>query len=211
MRPRKRRAQRPILQPHHMPLKHGIHRQLVALCRKQAVRRLVRPVDRQRRRVRDEPVLERVVLVVADELVAHLGPGQEIQPGGMRREELRRPRRHPLGYALVVVARRLDLPAQDEEHHVQHCDLLRQRGDVREVAQDVDDDLRHWVACLFRVQQGRDAGVGRASEVSAGGPFGGFALARLDEVQEDAVEWAGGWDIAAWCCPGGDWLVWVGL
>ena len=59
----------------------------------------------------------------------------------MGREELARPRRHPLGHALVVVLRRVDLPAQDEEHHVEDANLLRQLRDVREVAEDVDDDL----------------------------------------------------------------------
>jgi hypothetical protein len=120
----------------------------------------------------------------------------------MRREELRWPRRHPLGHAFVVVSCRLDLPAQDKEHHVEDGHLLGQSGDVWEVTEDVDDDLRQGVSGFFGVEQRGDAGICGANKFAAGDAFGGFTLARLGEVEEDAVERAGRGNVAAWCCPG---------
>ena len=119
VRSRKRRPQRPVVQPHDMALKHGVDRQVLALGgRKQTVGWLVGPVDRQGGCVGDEPVLEWVVTVTGDELVAHLGPRQVFDPGGVGGEELARPRRHPLGHALVVILAWRDLPPQHKEHHV---------------------------------------------------------------------------------------------
>ena len=58
------------------------------------------------------------------------------------------------------------------------------------------------VAALFWVQQRRDGWVGGADELAARDAFSGFALTGLHEVEEDAVEGAGGCDVAAWCRPG---------
>ena len=59
------------------------------------------------------------------------------------------------------------------------------------------------MAALFRVEERRDGRVGGADELAAGDAFGGFALAGLHEVEEDAVEGASGGDVAARCRPCG--------
>src|SRR2546423_1408837 len=177
-----------------MPLKHWIDRQLVALARRQqAICRLVRPVDAQRRCVWYEPVLKCIVLVVGNELIAHLGPRQVLDPGWVWGKELGGAGGHPLGNALVVVLCGVDLPAEYEEHYVENGNFLRELRDVWEVGDDVGDYLGQRVgmgvggirAPFFRVEERGDRRVGLANELPAGDAVGSFSPARLYEVEEN--------------------------
>ena len=102
-----------------MPFKHRVDEQLLgSLLGEQGVRGLIGPIQRQRRRVRDEEVVEVDAGIYLDEFVAHAGPGEVVYPGGVQGEELGRPGRDPFGEAVVVFLRWGDLPAHDEEHYV---------------------------------------------------------------------------------------------
>src|SRR5256885_17239415 len=114
-----------------MPLKHWIDRQLVALARRQqAICRLVRPVDAQRRCVWYEPVLKCIVLVVGNELIAHLGPRQGLDPGWVWGKELGGAGGHPSGNSVVVVFGGGNLPAGDGENYAEDGDFFRGVPDV---------------------------------------------------------------------------------
>jgi len=121
-----------------------------------------------------------------------------VDPGRVRVEELRRARGDPFGEAVVVFLRGGDLPAHDEEHNVQHGDLLGEGGEVGEGPDDVGEDFGERVreGAAVGVEERGDGGVGRADEVLAGDAFGGAALALGKEVEEEAVERAGGADVA---------------
>ena len=116
----------------------------------------------------------------------------------MRGEELRGAWGDPFGEAVVVFLRGGDLPAHDEEHDVQHSDLLREGGEVGEGPDDVGKDFGERVRedAAFGVEERGDGGVGRADEVLAGDALGGAALALGEEVEEEAVERAGRADVA---------------
>ncbi len=182
-----------------MPFKHRVDRQLLRVRQgDQRVRGLVRPIQRQRRRVGYEPRVERDIGVHVHHLITHTRPGQVVDPGRVRVEELRRARGDPFGEAVVVFLRGGDLPAHDEEHNVQHGDLLGEGGEVGEGPDDVGEDFGERVreGAAVGVEERGDGGVGRADEVLAGDAFGGAALALGKEVEEEAVERAGGADVA---------------
>lgn len=121
-----------------------------------------------------------------------------VDPGRVRGEELRRARGHPFGEAVVVFLRGGDLPAHDEEHDVQHGDLLGEGGEVGEGPDDVGEDFGERVreGAALGVEERGDGRVGGADEVLAGDAFGGAALALGEEVEEEAIEGAGGANVA---------------
>lgn len=121
----------------------------------QAVDLVVGPVDVEIRRVRDEPVLEAVVLVIRHQLVSHSRPRNVFDPRGMRVEDLRRRRSHPFRHPFVVFRRRVDLPPHLHEHAKQHRNLLREIRNVGEFTDDVRHELRQWVqvVCCTGVEQ----------------------------------------------------------
>ena len=89
-----------------MPFEHGVDEELLgSFLGEQGVGGLVRPIQRQRGRVGDEEVVEVDAGVDLDEFVAHAGPGEVVYPGGVRAEELGRPRGDPFGQAVVVFLR----------------------------------------------------------------------------------------------------------
>lgn len=126
-----------------MALKHGIDIQILRRirAREERIGGVIRPVERQRRGVGDEEVFEGDGRVEVDHAVAHAGPGQMIDPGWVRGEELRWPRRDPFREAVVGFLRGRDLPPHDEEHDVQDGDLFGERGQVREGAEDVGEEF----------------------------------------------------------------------
>lgn len=98
MRLRERRAQRPIPQVPYMPFENGVDEELFGpFLGQQGVGGLVGPIQRQRRRVRDEEVVEVDARVYRDEFVAHARPGEVVYPGGVGGEELGGPRGDPFG------------------------------------------------------------------------------------------------------------------
>lgn len=101
-----------------MPFKHRVHRHLALLARDQRILRFVRPIQRERNRVRDEEGFEGDFGVQVYHLVAHARPRDIVDPGGVRRHVLRCERGDPFGESLVVFRRGTDLPAHGEEHDV---------------------------------------------------------------------------------------------
>lgn len=125
-----------------MPLEHRVDAQfLAALHTDETIARFIRPVQTQRRRVRDEEVFKGDFGVVLDHSVAHARPGDVVDPGRVRGEELAGARRDPVREAVVGFLRRGDFPAHDEEHDVQHGDLFGDGAEVRKGAQDVGEDF----------------------------------------------------------------------
>lgn len=176
-----------------MPLKHGIDDQILRVTDgQQTVGILIGPINRQSPGERDKPVLKRIVGVVHNQAIAHARPGKIVHPCGMRVEELGCTRRHPFGEPVVVLLRGVDLPAHEDEHDVEHGDLLGEGGDIREGAQDVGEDFgdRVRVDASLRVEEGRNAGVGWADEALFRDALGCFALAVVEEIEEDGVEGA---------------------
>lgn len=125
-----------------MLLKHWINAQLLAARHtQQAITSLIRPVQTQRRRVGDEEVVKRDFGVYLDHLVAHARPGEIIDPGWVWGEELTRPGSDPIREAIVGFLRKGDFPAHNEEHDVEHGDLLRDGAEIWECAEDVGEDF----------------------------------------------------------------------
>lgn len=115
----KRRTEGPIVEISEMPLENRVDEQFVAIVRRQqAVRGLVRPVDRQRLRERHEPVIKHIVLVRHHETVPHSWPGEIIDPGRMSCEQLRWSGGQPIWHSIVVLRRGVDLPPHQEEHGI---------------------------------------------------------------------------------------------
>lgn len=132
--------------------------------RDQAVAVLVGPVDADVGRERDEPVLEAVVGVVGDELVAHARPRDVVDPRRVLVVDLRRRRPHPVHQPLEVLLRRVDVPPHVDEHGVQDRRLFREVADVGELADDIGHELRERVwepdPTAGRVEEGRHGRVG---------------------------------------------------
>lgn len=161
-----------------MPLEHRIDRALLALLAhtlalrplppavmmEQDIPLFIRPIEREGGGVGDEPVVEGYGRVEFHHAIAHARPGQMVDPGRVRDEDLARARGDPIGEAFVVFLRGGDLPAHDEEHDVEHRDLFREVGEVRELAEDVGEEFGERVGegCAFGVEEGGDGGVGRA-------------------------------------------------
>ena len=81
-----------------MPFEHGVDEELLgSFLGEQGIGGLVGPVQRQRRRVRDEEVVEMDAGVYLDEFVAHAGPREVVYPGGVGGEELGGARGDPFG------------------------------------------------------------------------------------------------------------------
>lgn len=121
-----------------------------------------------------------------------------VHPCWVGGEELTRPGGHPFGEPVVILPRRTDLPAHDEEHDVQYRHLLGEFGQVREFGEDVGEDFaeRMGVEAALGIQEGGDGRVGGTDEVGRRGAFGGAGTAFGEEVQEDDVDGAGGRNIA---------------
>jgi len=117
-----------------MPFEYGVDHQFIALrTAQQCIRRLIRPIEAQGRREGHKEIIEEIVsrIVISHEAIAHLGPGEVVDPCWVGCEELGGSRGHPFGEAVVVFLRGGDLPAHDEEHDVQDCYFLRQCREVR--------------------------------------------------------------------------------
>lgn len=110
----------------------------------------------------------------------------------MRREDLRGTGGHPVGETVVVVAGGRDLPAGEEEHDEQDGDLFGQAVEVREGVEHVGEDFGERVRGVVRVEEGAEGGVGGADEGRGRGAGTGVLGARGEEVEEEAVEGAGG-------------------
>ena len=74
---------------------------------------VVRPVEGDGGSVGDEEVVEGNRGVDPDQLVAHLRPGQVVDPGRVRCEQLGWAGCEPLGQLVVRLLRRPDLPAHE--------------------------------------------------------------------------------------------------
>ena len=182
-----------------MLLKHRVDAQLLAARHaQQAITRLVRPVQAQRRGVGDEEVVKVDLRVHLHHFVAHVRPGEMIDPGRVRREQLAGARRHPVRQAVVGFLGEGDFPAHDEEHDVEDGDLLGQGAEVGEGAKDVGEDFaeRVGVDAAFRIEKGGDGGVGGANEFLRRDAFGGASLLFREKIEEEAIKGAGGADIA---------------
>lgn len=194
-RPRKRVPNRPILEPSQMPLKHGVNHQLIRIrALQQGIGILVRPIQTQRRGERHKEILKRKDIwrgVVANQAFAHQGERQVVDPGRVGVVQLGGARADELGQTVVVVGRRVDLPAHDEEHHVQGGDALGELRDGGEGVEDLDEDLGQGVGFFQRVEQGGDARVAGADDFLRGKAFGGALAALLEEVEEEVVEGTG--------------------
>lgn len=114
-----------------MPLKHWVDDWIFLLTRTyQTIRRVVRPVDTHADRKRHEEEFKGVLFVRGNELVAHAGEGDVVDPGGVGSHELRRAGREEFGDALVVFLGRGDHPAGEGEHEVEGGDAFGEVGDV---------------------------------------------------------------------------------
>lgn len=176
-----------------MPLKDGVDHELVAVrALEQRVGVLVWPRERQRRREGDEEVVKGVQegVVVAHEAVAHLGEGDVVEPRSVGDCELRGTRRHPLWETVVVLLRGGDLPAHEEEHHVEDRDALGEGRDVGESSEYIGKDLGQRVAvdAVGWVEERRDGGVARADNVLDGEALGGTLTALAEKVEEEGVK-----------------------
>ena len=104
MSPRESRSQTPIPQVPQVPFENRVDGQLLgSFLGEQSIRRLVGPIQRQGRRVRDEEVVERNARMDLHQFIAHAGPGQIVHPSRVRSEELRRPGGDPIGQSLVIL------------------------------------------------------------------------------------------------------------
>ncbi len=146
-----------------MLLKHRINAQLLAARHtQQAIARLVRPVQTQRRGVGDKEIVKSDFRVDPDHFVAHARPGEVVDPDRVRGEELTGARGHPVGEAVVGLLREGDFPAHDEEHDVEDGDLFGEGAEVWEGAKDVGEDFAEGmrVDAAFGVEERRDGGIG---------------------------------------------------
>ena len=82
-----------------MSFEYGVDGPLVSLgVAQQCIRRLVRPIHIQRGGKRRDEIIKEILArrVVPYQAIPHLRPGQVVDPGRVRSEELRRPRRRPV-------------------------------------------------------------------------------------------------------------------
>lgn len=74
-----------------MPLKHRVNHQFIIVwAAKQRIRRLIRPVNAQRRRKGDKKIVEKIVsrVVISYEAISHFGPEEVVNPCRVGGEEL---------------------------------------------------------------------------------------------------------------------------
>ena len=119
----------------------------------------------------------------------------------MRRVNLIPRRPDPLRHSLVVFAVGADVPPDDEEHDIQDGDLDRRFGQIGECAEDVGEEAgeRVRVDAALWAEGAAEGRIGGADEVGFGVACCGVLAPFAEEFEEEAVEWAGCWNVD-WSC-----------
>jgi hypothetical protein len=92
--------------------------------------------------------------------------------------------------SIIILLRRLNLPAHDEEHDEDNGDLFRLAADIGEGAQNVGEELRQRMRLdvALGVDQRSEVGIRWANERFERDAFGCARVAVLQEVEHNDIE-----------------------